>query len=602
MANILLIGSGAREHAIAKCIRANNYSPLHVFGNNVNPGIQQLCNKYQVGDLNNINDIVQFARQNNIDFAIVGPEAPLELGVVDALKAQNIPAIGPTKQLAQIETSKGFARDLLTKYNIPASPKYRYFQNMDGVKEFLQELGADFVVKADGLMGGKGVKISGEHLFSHKDALNYCKELDSFVIEEKLIGQEFSLLSFSDGEHLAHMPAVQDHKRAFENDTGPNTGGMGSYSDANHLLPFLNEADIQQAQTINEATIKALNQEYGPYKGILYGGFMLTPRGVKLIEFNARFGDPEAINLLALLETDLVKICEAIINGTLDQIEVKFAHKATVCKYAVPEGYPDNPIKNQEIIVPNNEQIYYAAVNAENGKLYETGSRTIATLGIADNIPTAEAIAEHLIQQIKGPLFHRKDIGTATLINKKIAVLASGRGTVLDKILAAGINIEIIITNKENAPVLQKAEKHHIKSKYIPLGDNTREQHEQLITKELQQHDIDLILLIGYMRILSPTFVNTWRHKILNVHPSLLPAFAGLMDLQIHKAVLEAGVKETGCTVHYVTEELDGGPIVVQKKCKVENNDTPETLKTRVQELEGDAFIEAIKKHQLPCN
>ncbi len=457
MLRILLIGSGAREHAIARAIkRSPQKNALYCFASSINPGIKELSVQYLVGDLTNINEITKVAVAQKIDFAVIGPEAPLALGIVDELNAYNIPCIGPTKKLARIETSKSFARDLLAKYKIPASPEYRSFRgsamssrgltagsmnvranNYSPVQEYLHHLGENFVIKADGLMGGKGVKISGEHLSNHNEALAYCQQLISqqqnFVIEEKLIGQEFSLLSFSDGEHLSHMPPVQDHKRAFANDTGPNTGGMGSYTDANHLLPFLSKENIRQAQQFNQATINALKKECGiPYKGILYGGFMLTKNGVKLIEYNARFGDPEAINLLALLKTDFIEICQAIIAGNLHNINIKFANQATVCKYVVPEGYPDNPVKNKEIDISqikNKDQLYYAAVNAENNKLYATGSRTIAVLGIADNILDAEEIAEQTIQQITGSVFHRKDIGTAALINKKIAHINQLCGT-----------------------------------------------------------------------------------------------------------------------------------------------------------------------------
>lgn len=438
MIKILLIGSGAREHAIAKAIKKSKQpNQLFCFATGNNPGIMELSREYSVGDLAEIKDIARFAVQHSIDFAVIGPETPLALGVVDELAKYNMSAVGPNKQLAQIETSKGFARDLLVKYQIPASPKYKKFNGLDGVTDFLGELGDDFVIKPDGLTGGKGVKLSGEHLFSYLDALAYCRELQfagqDFVIEEKLVGQEFSLLSFSDGGHLTHMPAVQDHKRAYENDSGPNTGGMGSYSDSNHLLPFLNINDIRQAQTYNQAIISALHKEFGqPYKGILYGGFMLTKNGVKLIEYNARFGDPEAMNILPLLETDFITVCRAIIQGKLDKTEVNFANKATVCKYAVPEGYPEHPVKDEEIDITkitDKSQLYYSAVNFKNDKLYETGSRTLAAVGIADNILAAEKIAEAVVSNIEGPLFHRKDIGTAKLINKRIRQINKLRRT-----------------------------------------------------------------------------------------------------------------------------------------------------------------------------
>ena len=231
-------------------------------------------------------------------------------------------------------------------------------------------------------------------------------------------------MSFCDGENLKHMPAVQDHKRAFDDDQGPNTGGMGTYSDADHSLPFLRKREIQKAQDINQATANALKKEFGyGYKGVLYGGFMATKDGVKLIEYNARFGDPEAMNVLSILKTDFLDICDGICQGTLDQIDVRFKNKATVCKYAVPEGYPDKPIKGEKIDlskVKNQDSLFYASVDIIDGALVEAGSRTVAVVGVGDTIEEAEKLAQRDISKIKGPLFHRKDIGTSRLIQKKI--------------------------------------------------------------------------------------------------------------------------------------------------------------------------------------
>lgn len=430
--NILLIGSGAREHAIARAIkRSPTAVELVCVGSSVNPGIQKLCSVYSTGSLTDCTAIVALAKTHAIDFAIIGPENPLEAGIVDALKTEGIPSVGPTKALAQIETSKSFARNLLAEYHIPACPIFRYFTSMDGVEKFLHELNGNYVIKVDGLMGGKGVKVSGDHLAGIEEGMKWCEELiansKTFLIEEKLIGQEFSLMSFCDGEHLAHMPAAQDHKRAFAGDLGPNTGGMGSYSDTNHCLPFLTDQDIADARHITEATAKALQKKCGEgYKGVLYGGFMATKDGVKLIEYNARFADPETMNALPLLTSDFVELCLAIIQGTLTQGHAIFAHKATVCKYAVPEGYPDTPIKNQKIDasgVEDTDALYYAAVDAREDGLYETGSRTVAIVGIADTIAEAENIAEAEIRRVQGPLFHREDIGTEALIQKRIDMM-----------------------------------------------------------------------------------------------------------------------------------------------------------------------------------
>ena len=317
---------------------------------------------------------------------------------------------------------------LLKEYKIPGCPKYKTFKDMDGVEEFLSLLGEDYVVKYDGLAGGKGVKVSGDHLHSHKEAILYCKELIAkggpFVIERKLVGEEFSLMSFCDGQNLSHMPVVQDHKRAYENDTGPNTGGMGTYSDSDHKLPFLEDSHIKLAQKINEQTAKALNQKFGEgYKGILYGGFIATNAGVQLIEYNARFGDPEAMNVLSILDTDFIDICESIVAGNLNMLDIVFKNLATVCKYAVPDGYPDNPIKGEEVDisnVKNKDLMFYASVERKKEKLIQIGSRTIAIVGHGDSIWEAEQIAEKNISKVKGPLFHRKDIGTTELIQKKL--------------------------------------------------------------------------------------------------------------------------------------------------------------------------------------
>lgn len=427
--NFLIVGSGAREHAMARSIKKSKTpNKLFCFASNRNPGIEEISEILEIGKIAEPQAVSNFAVNHSIDLAIIGPEAPLANGVVDSLQAINIQCVGPAKDLAQIETSKSFTRDLMRKYNIPGCPEYQTFNNLTNVPKFLNTLGENYVVKFDGLMGGKGVKVSGEHLHSHAKAIEYCEQIiansGKFVIEEKLIGEEFSLMSFCDDEHLIHMPPVQDHKRAYENDTGPNTGGMGSYNAANQSLPFLTNSDIESAKAINIATAQALKKEFGiGYKGILYGGFMVTNDGIKVIEYNARFGDPEAMNVLSLLESDFVEICLGIANTTLNECDVTFSNKATVCKYAVPEGYPDSPIKGERIDiskVENPDHLYFASVDIKGDTLIESGSRTVAVVGIADTLQEAEAIAESEIKRIEGPLFHRKDIGTEALIQKRI--------------------------------------------------------------------------------------------------------------------------------------------------------------------------------------
>ncbi len=426
---ILVVGSGAREHAIVRALdRSPQDKEIFCLASNMNPGIAELCDEILIGNFNDPEFVVSYAKETDATLAIVGPENPLAAGVADALWGAGVKTVGPKKDLAQLETSKAFTRNLLKEYDIPGGPKYQTFDTLDGVTDFLNELGENYVVKYDGLAGGKGVKVAGDHLHSHDEALAYCQELvDSdgeFVIEEKFVGEEFSLMSFCDGDNLKHMPAVQDHKRAYEGDTGPNTGGMGTYSDANHSLPFLTDNDISQALEINIQTAGAIKDKFGVgYKGILYGGFMATARGVKLIEYNARFGDPEAMNVLSLLESDFIDICIGVADGTLNQVDVQFANKATVCKYAVPEGYPDNPVKGEPIDVSkvkNLDGLFYASVDFKSTSLVEAGSRTIAIVGIADTLSDAEALAEKEVSSISGPLFHRTDIGTDEIVQKRV--------------------------------------------------------------------------------------------------------------------------------------------------------------------------------------
>ena len=436
---VVLVGSGAREHAIAETLRNSPQSPdLLCFSNAQNPGIERLCRRYTTGSVIDGAAIAAFAKDQAATLAVIGPEAPLAAGVADALWAMDVPTVGPTQALARIESSKGFARNLLATYGIPGNPAFERFRpelgrpNDDVLGEartFLQQLGSQHVIKDDGLAGGKGVKVFGDHLHTMDESMAFCRELlgagHPFVIEEKLEGEEFSLLSFTDGTTLRHMPPVQDHKRAFDGDRGPNTGGMGSYSAADGLLPFLALPDVLEAQAINERTVAALGQECGtPYRGILYGGFMATRHGVRLIEYNARFGDPEALNLLTLLNTDLLDVLKAITDGTLAQVHTAFLPEATVCKYLVPEGYPDAPRKGDAVHLPSlplpGVSVFLSAVDVRAGELIATGSRTVAIVARARTIAEAERSCERFASMVAGPFFHRKDIGTADALARRV--------------------------------------------------------------------------------------------------------------------------------------------------------------------------------------
>jgi len=363
--------------------------------------------------------IVQIAIKYNINFAFIGPEIALYNGLVDDLEKNSVLCIGPKKDLARIETSKVFSRNFMEKNDLGSfCPKFiTFFPDNSNYPKFIKELNNECVVKADGLHGGKGVKVYGDHLKNYEDIINYCQEIhqknEAFVIEEKLIGEEFSLMSFTDGKTLRHMVPVKDYKRAYELDKGPNTGSMGSITSGEKLW-FLTADDIKQCHKINETVVKLLQiTENEQYRGILYGSFMKTTNGIKIIEFNCRFGDPECINVLHLLKTNLLDIFTAIINGTLDNIELKFDSKPSVFKYLVPNGYPEDPIKNVPIKISNDDYIY-GSITEKHDEYKILGSRTLGTVVSADSLEECAKEIDRIFAKIKGPLFYRKDIGVNT--------------------------------------------------------------------------------------------------------------------------------------------------------------------------------------------
>ena len=422
---VLLVGGGGREHAIAIALCQHPGLELYSVMSNESPGIADLSRERCRHDESDIPWVVGWAKNHDIDWAFVGFEDPLALGMCDALENVGIATVGPNRAAAQLESSKLFTRQLMKKYSIPGQVNYHYFEDTNTLTQFLRSSTEEFALKPVGLTAGKGVKVMGIQITSLAEAIEYgCEVINQriggttgIILEERLVGEEFTLQCFVDGNTVLPMPAVQDYKRALEGDKGPNTGGMGSYSQSDGLLPFLSQTDYDTATDILRKVVGALKAEGTQYRGILYGQFMVTPDGVQLVEINARFGDPEALNVIPLLQSDLVDICTSIIGGTLDSIHLSFDKKATVCKYIVPAGYGFKPEVGLPITVRTSQiaslgaSVFFAKVDRVGEQLLTTSSRAVAILGTSETVSGAESIVEQALQYVEGEFDVRHDIG-----------------------------------------------------------------------------------------------------------------------------------------------------------------------------------------------
>jgi phosphoribosylamine--glycine ligase len=437
---ILVVGGGCREHIISERLRSEGNSIISVMRNR-NPGIERLSSAWTLLDENEVAGTVDFAAANGADFAVIGPEGPLAAGLADALQRKGINCFGPELRAAEIETSKAFARRLMEKYGIPGNPKYAAFEQYTEAAQFIDSCNFEVVVKPAGLTGGKGVRIVGEQLRDNSEAKRYVKELLEkkgavVVIEERLRGEEFSLQAVTDGKRIVPFPLAQDHKRAFEGDSGPNTGGMGSYTLRNMLLPFVTEADRERAIYITQRVLAALSSEGRLFRGLIYGGFMVTAEGVRLLEFNARFADPESMNVLAVTEGSVTETLVSAAEGNVKKL-LSFEKVSTVCRYFVPAGYGERPVAGSEIRMDEEAvrrkgvMLYFGSVNATGGKLLTTTSRSFALLAKGEEPWDAAERIEGASSYVSGPVYSRRDIGTREEMEKRKAAGERLHGGVL---------------------------------------------------------------------------------------------------------------------------------------------------------------------------
>ncbi len=420
---VLVIGSGGREHALCWAIAA---SPLcdKLYCAPGNPGIAKEATCVPIA-ATDIDAILAFVKQEKIDFVIVGPEAPLVAGLVDRLEAAGIAAFGPSAAAAALEGSKGFTKDLCAKYDIPTA-RYRRFTDASAAKAYVRSEGAPIVVKADGLAAGKGVTVAmslAEAEAAIDDALvanRFGAAGAEVVIEEFLTGEEASFFVLSDGKHALPLASAQDHKRVFDGDKGPNTGGMGAYSPAPCVTPAI--ADEVMARIIYP-TLDGMAKDGHPYKGVLYAGLMLTATGPQLIEYNVRFGDPECQVLLPRLKSDLLPALLAARDGVLKDFDLRWHDEAALCVVLAAKGYPDDPLRGSEIrgldaaaASDPTVQIFHAGTKRVGEKLLADGGRVLNVVALSATIEEARRRAYAVIDRIDWPEgFCRRDIGWRAL-------------------------------------------------------------------------------------------------------------------------------------------------------------------------------------------
>ena len=419
---LLVVGGGGREHAIIKKLKENS-AVTEIFATPGNGGIAKDATCVNIG-AKDIDAIVKFAVETGIDYAVVAPDDPLVLGCVDALEEKGIPCFGPKANAAIIEGSKVFSKNLMKKYGIPTAA-YEVFTDMEAALKYLENAPIPTVIKADGLALGKGVIIA----MTREEAMDAVKSMmsdkvfgksgDQIVVEEFLTGPEVSVLSFTDGNVVIPMISSMDHKRAGDNDTGLNTGGMGTVAPN----PYYTDAIAQECMdTIFLPTIKAMNAEGRSFKGCLYFGLMLTPNGPKVIEYNCRFGDPETQVVLPLLESDLLTVMQATTNGTLAETEVKFADKHACCVITASAGYPASYGKGFPITMTEEADIhtYVAGAALKDGVLVTSGGRVTGTTAVADTLADAIKEAYRLADGVQFEnAYRRSDIGQRALAANK---------------------------------------------------------------------------------------------------------------------------------------------------------------------------------------
>lgn len=431
---VLVVGSWAKEQITIENISSNPEIEIFSYMDIHNPGIIPLVKSYHVGSFYDTENIVEYAKDQKIDLVIITTAVPLSIGIVDLLEKNKISAFGPIGIAARLEYDKEFTRKLLKRYMSSAIPNFDVFDNYRDAINYCESMRWQVAIKPIGLTDGLGVKVFGDQLKNENDVRRYIKDVigqkisgrSRVIVEEKLEGEEFTIQCFVHGKHIIPTPAVQDFKKLLPGEKGPNTASMGSYSQQGYLLPFMEDRDYEDALNIIRTTLDGFDKEIGkPCSGFLYGQFMLTKKGIRLIEYNFRPGDPEWLNTLFILKNNILEIILDLFQGK--EQELNFKDCATVCKYIVPKEYPrklnlnlDVSLNKSAIQQIENLNYYYSCGIGEKGNLNVETERGIAFIAKAPTIEEANEKVEKAISLVDGEFHYRKDIGTRDLIDSKI--------------------------------------------------------------------------------------------------------------------------------------------------------------------------------------
>ncbi len=580
-------GTGAREHAIIQVIQKDKRVE-HIFTNHVIQNTTHIpC------PTSNYSNLIYKLKQHKINFVIIGPEQALSDGLVDLLKQNNIPAFGPTKEQAQLETSKYFAKQIMQKLNIPTA-NYKFFNTALEARDYLDSIIPNScVIKKDGLAAGKGVVLPTDI----KDAKRNIDEFHTnILIEDRLEGQEISVIAFCNGKKAFLMPQVQDYKRTHN---GLNTGGMGAHGPVN----ILTEQEMENINTYLNDVVQDLN-----YTGFLYAGIMKTVDNIYFLEFNCRLGDPEAQVLLNLLDVSLMNVLMQCYIGSTPHLQWKQGYCTTVVLSHI--DYPLSKLPSPTQItgfdkLDNNVITYYS--NVDDSKT--TGGRIASITNYAKTHMESFLNVYNNINKLEladQKRYYRHDIGLKQLLSHppkrhiKIAILASTNGNSSRKLIEYAkindnVSIELIFTDRSHAGIINLAKQNNIPYICRPKKKSeTREEYDAFVCNLLKLYEVDYVFLIGYMKIITNVLLNNFHNRVFNIHPSLLPRFAGGMDMSVHEQVLKAREYTTGCTLHLVSEQVDAGKIILQKSLVI-NTEIPLELKCQVQNLEAESIVECVK-------